>query len=224
MIQRADGKLAVALMSEVFWEPDGPIRLKQRLAEAADRGADVAILPELPLNPWSPATKQVREDDAEPMGGPRTTAQAEAAAEAGIGLIGGIIHRADDGRRTSRALVFDAAGQVVATLREAPPPRRGGLLGDEPLRARRRAPAANRRVRAAHRPAAVLGQQPARGHAPPRRTGGRRHHQPAGHRGGDVPALEDRLAGERHHELLLRRERQPAVPGAGRRSSAGRTW
>jgi predicted amidohydrolase len=127
MIQRADGKLTVALISEVFWEPDGAVRLRQRLAEVAERGADLAVLPELPLNPWSPATKDVREDDAEPMGGPRTTIQAEAAAEAGIGLIGGIIHRADDGRRTSRALAFDATGAIVATYEKLHLPEEEGF-------------------------------------------------------------------------------------------------
>jgi predicted amidohydrolase len=112
---RADGKLTVALISEVFWEADGVQRLRQRLAEAADRGADLAVLPEIPLNPWRPATKEANDDDAEPMDGPRARAQQEAAAEAEIGLVGGIIHRAEDGRRTSRALVIDRAGQVRAT-------------------------------------------------------------------------------------------------------------
>ncbi len=115
MTQRADGKLAIALISEVFWQPDGPVRLKDRLAEAARRGADLAVLPELPLNPWSPATKLVVEGDAEPIDGPRVRAQSAAAAEAGIGLIGGIIHRAEDGRRTSRALAFDASGAIVGS-------------------------------------------------------------------------------------------------------------
>jgi predicted amidohydrolase len=113
---RADGKLTVALVSDVFWQPDGIGRLRERLDEAARRGADLAVLPEIGLNPWSPATKEHRDDDAEPMGGPRMTSQAEAAAEAGIGLVGGIIHRdAATGRRTSRALVFDRAGTLVAT-------------------------------------------------------------------------------------------------------------
>jgi len=113
---RHDGKLTVALISEVYWQPDGIGRLRERLAQAADRGADVAVLPELPLNPWSPATKEALDEDAEPMSGPRMTAQAEAAAEAGIGVIGGIIHREEDtGRRTSRALVFDAHGELQAT-------------------------------------------------------------------------------------------------------------
>ena len=113
---RHDGKLTVALISEVYWQPDGIGRLRERLAQAADRGADLAVLPELPLNPWSPATKEARDEDAEPMNGPRMTAQAEAAAEAGIGVIGGIIHREEKmGRRTSRALVFDAHGELQAT-------------------------------------------------------------------------------------------------------------
>ena len=124
---RADGKLTVALISEVFWEPDGAQRLKQRLAEAAGRGADLAVLPEIPLNPWSPATKDARDDDAEPMDGPRAKAQSEAAAEAGIGLVGGIIHRAEDGRRTSRALVFDAGGAITATYEKLHLPEESGF-------------------------------------------------------------------------------------------------
>jgi predicted amidohydrolase len=124
---RADGRLTVALISEVFWEPDGAARLADRLREAADRGADLAVLPELPLNPWSPATRDATDDEAEPMGGPRATAQAEAAREAGIGLIGGIIHRDDEGRRTSRALAFERAGRLVATYEKLHLPEEDGF-------------------------------------------------------------------------------------------------
>jgi N-carbamoylputrescine amidase len=125
---RTDGKLTVALISEVFWEPDGPARLRERLGEAAQRGADVALLPEIPLNPWSPATKEPGDDDAEPMGGRRMTTQAEAAAEAGIGLVGGIIHRdAATGRRTSRALIFDRAGELQGTYEKLHLPEEPGF-------------------------------------------------------------------------------------------------
>ena len=124
---RSDGKLTVALVSETFWEADGAMRLKQRLAEVAERGADLALLPELPLNEWRPSTKEARDDDAEPMDGPRARVQAEAAAEAGIGLVGGIIHRAADGRRTSRALVFDRAGTVRATYEKLHLPEEEGF-------------------------------------------------------------------------------------------------
>jgi N-carbamoylputrescine amidase len=124
---RADGKLTVALISEVFWEADGAQRLKQRLAEVAERGADLAVLPEIPLNPWRPSTKEATAEDAEPMDGPRATAQREAAAEAGIGLIGGIIHRDEAGRRTSRALVIDAGGEVRATYEKLHLPEEPGF-------------------------------------------------------------------------------------------------
>jgi predicted amidohydrolase len=124
---RADGKLTVALISEVFWEADGAQRLRQRLTEAVERGADLAVLPELPLNPWRPATKEAHDDDAEAMDGSRATTQRQAAAEAEIGLIGGIIHRADDGRRTSRALAIDRAGEIRATYEKLHLPEEPGF-------------------------------------------------------------------------------------------------
>jgi predicted amidohydrolase len=124
---RADGKLTVALISEVFWEADGIGRLRERLAEASGRGADLAVLPELPLNAWRPATKDARDEDAEPMDGLRATAQQEAAAEADIGLVGGIIHRGDDGHRTSRALVIDRAGSVRVTYEKLHLPEEPGF-------------------------------------------------------------------------------------------------
>jgi N-carbamoylputrescine amidase len=124
---RTDGKLTVALVSDVFWEPDGTARLEDRLREAAERGADLAVLPELPLNQWSPATKDARDDDAETMGGPRAQAQSLAAGGAGIGLVGGIIHRAEDGRRTSRALVFGRTGRLEATYEKLHLPEEEGF-------------------------------------------------------------------------------------------------
>src|SRR5437868_9801855 len=112
---RHDGKLTVALISEVYFEVDGAGRLRDRLIQAADRGADLPVLPGIPLNAWSPATKTPADHDAEPEGGPRSQAMAEAARRAKIGLVGGIIHKdRDTGRRTSRALAFDANGDIVA--------------------------------------------------------------------------------------------------------------
>lgn len=124
---RADGRLTVALISEVFWEADGEQRLRQRLADAVDRGADLAVLPELPLNPWRPSSKVARDEDAEPMDGERGRIQADAAAEAGLGLVGGIIYRDAGGRRTSRALVFDRAGGLRATYEKLHLPEEDGF-------------------------------------------------------------------------------------------------
>lgn len=109
------GTLTVALISEVFF---GPARddLQRRLAEAKGLGADLAVLPELPLNPWSPASRETSEADAEPPDGPRCRAQAAAARGAGIGLVGGAIVRdPDTAQRRNTALIFDAGGALVGT-------------------------------------------------------------------------------------------------------------
>jgi deaminated glutathione amidase len=127
-VRREDGRLTVALVSEVFWEPDGLGRLAERLDQCAQRGADLAVLPELPLHPWRPATKDAVDEDAEPMDGPRAQAQATAAQEAGIGLVGGIIHGDPaTGRRTSRVLVFDRSGELVATYEKLHLPEEPGF-------------------------------------------------------------------------------------------------
>ena len=163
---REDGRLTVALISEVFWEPDGRGRLRDRLAEAADRGADIAVLPEIPLNSWSPATRDQREDDAEPMGGPRMNTQQEAAAEAGIGLVGGIIHRdAETGRRTQRTLVFDRAGELVATYEKLHLPDEPGFWEPRPLRPGHGSATPDRCIRPADRRAGLLRHESPAGHA-----------------------------------------------------------
>jgi predicted amidohydrolase len=125
---RGDGRLTVALVSEVFWEPDGAARLGERLDEAAARGADLAVLPEIPLNPWRPATKVAVDEDIEVEGGPRTETLGNAARAARIGLVGGIIHRDPaTGRRTSRSLVFNAAGEIVARYEKLHLPEEPGF-------------------------------------------------------------------------------------------------
>jgi len=136
----AQERLTVALVSEVFWEPDGAVRLRERLEEATERGAGLVLLPELPLNPWSPASKQPRDEDAEAEGGPRSTSMAQAARGARVALVGGIIHRdPQTGRRTSRALVFDASGEIVGRYDKLYLPEEAGFWetshyepGDQP--------------------------------------------------------------------------------------------
>lgn len=108
--------LTIALISDTFFSDDAGDRLRARLREARAAGADLAVLPEIPLNPWSPATTLVREDDAEEPGGARQRTMSAAAREAGIGLIGGAIVRDPvTGRRHNTAVVFDARGEFVAS-------------------------------------------------------------------------------------------------------------
>ena len=107
--------LTVALISDTFFSDDGEARLRARLRDARAAGADLAVLPEIPLNPWSPATTVVREEDAEEPGGARHRVMAASARDAGIALVGGAIVRDPSGRRHNTALVFDASGALVAS-------------------------------------------------------------------------------------------------------------
>jgi predicted amidohydrolase len=107
--------LTVALVSDVFFTDDGPERLRARLDEARRLGAELALLPELPLNPWSPATTHARPEDAEPPGGSRQRALSETARAAGLAVVGGaIVAEPPGGERRNTALVFDARGALVA--------------------------------------------------------------------------------------------------------------
>jgi predicted amidohydrolase len=120
--------LTVALVSEVFWQPDGEVRLIDRLKEAADKGAELALLPEIPLNPWRPATKDPVDEDAEEEGERRTQMMARAAARTGVGVVGGIIRRdPQTGRRTSRALLFDGRGEIVGRYEKLHLPEEPGF-------------------------------------------------------------------------------------------------
>jgi N-carbamoylputrescine amidase len=120
--------LTVALISETFFGDGARQRLIERLREAKDAGAELAVLPEIACNPWSPATKESRDDDEEPVGGPRHTMQAEAAREVGIGLVGAAIVRdVRTNTRRNRALVFSPAGELLGTYEKLHLPEEPGF-------------------------------------------------------------------------------------------------
>jgi predicted amidohydrolase len=120
--------LTLALISDVFYSADGAERLRARLGEAKKLGAELAVLPELPLNPWSPATKHARDEDAEAPEGPRHRIQSAAAREVGLGLVGGaIVKDPKTGRRHNTALVFDATGRLRATYAKLHIPEEPGF-------------------------------------------------------------------------------------------------
>ena len=103
----ADDYLQVALITEVFFDDPTGERLQRALVDAQSRGADLALLPEIPLNRWSPASKQALDEDAEEPDGWRQTLMAKAAKSVGIGLVGGaIIRDPDTGIRYNTALLL----------------------------------------------------------------------------------------------------------------------
>ncbi len=111
--------LRVALVTEVFPGPGDGKRLHDRLRAARDRGADLAVLPELPLDRWIPRTPDPSGADAEPPGGPRHRTLAEAAHATGIPALGGAIVRDPaSGHRHNTALLFDSGGAPVLRYRK----------------------------------------------------------------------------------------------------------
>lgn len=123
----AGSSLQVAMSSEVFHGAGAEERLRARAGEARALGADLLLLPELPMDPWMPATRTVRDEDAEPPGGPRHASQARAAEAASIAILGGaIVKDPETGRRHNTALLFDASGSPVATYRKSHLPQEEG--------------------------------------------------------------------------------------------------
>ena len=119
--------MRVALVSEVFFDDPQGKRLRDRLSEARALGAEIAVLPEIPLNPWSPATRERCDSDAELTNGPRAKLQSQAAREVGIGLLGGAIVIGEDGRRRNTALVFSPDGTLLGSYAKCHIPEEPGF-------------------------------------------------------------------------------------------------
>jgi predicted amidohydrolase len=111
--------LNIALITEVFFDDIEGERLTRRLCDARAAGADLAVLPELPLDPWIPASRDADPMDAEEPQGRRHQLQAGAAREAGIAVLGGAIVRdPSTGKRHNTALLFDDRGSLSGSYRK----------------------------------------------------------------------------------------------------------
>ncbi len=119
--------IQLALLPEVFHGVDAEARLVSRLSVARKMGAEVVVLPELPLDPWVPVRRAPDPSDAEEPGGPRQSAALRAAAEAQVWLVAGAIVRDAQGRRHNTAIVIDPAGGEVARYRKVHLPREPGF-------------------------------------------------------------------------------------------------
>jgi len=119
--------LTVALLTQVFPQESDWIRLTNVLAEAKEQGAELAVLPEIPLNPWSPVTKVALDDDAEDVDGPRQQIMSKASSSVGISLLGGaIIRDPDTGARHNTALLYNPSGSCLARYRKVHLPEEEG--------------------------------------------------------------------------------------------------
>ena len=120
--------LKIALVTDVFPGPEHATRLRERLAAAKARQAKLAVLPEIPMNEWSPATQVSRDYDAELPGGKRERQLSAAAAECGIAVLGGTI-RCDpsSGMRYNTALLIDKTGVLAASYEKLHLPEEEGF-------------------------------------------------------------------------------------------------
>ncbi len=123
-----DALIKIACISDVFYQDDARERLRKRIGAAKEKGAELAILPEIPLNRWAPATTRASDDDGEDPGGPRHQLQSEVAREFEISIVGGaIINDPNTKRRHNTALVFDARGELVGTFSKCHVPEEPGF-------------------------------------------------------------------------------------------------
>jgi predicted amidohydrolase len=119
-------RLSVALLSEVFPDAGAQTRLPAALAAAGERGAELVVLPELPLHSWSPARRESRVDDAEPPLGPRHRLLADAARAASVAVLAGVIVE-EAGVRRNRALLFGANGDLLGSYDKVHLPQEEGF-------------------------------------------------------------------------------------------------
>ena len=86
------------------------------LKESADVGADVTILPE--LFPYLGPRSGVPDVAEELPGGPVASMLSNAAARAGMWVVGGSVHEREDGRIYNTQPLFDRSGELVARYRK----------------------------------------------------------------------------------------------------------
>ena len=118
--------LSIAMISDVFVGEESKDRLLTCLMNAKGQGADLAVLPEIACNPWSPATKESRGEDAEDLGGERCQMQSNAAKEVGIGLVGAAILKEDENRYNT-CLFWDEQGELLGTYQKHHIPEEEGF-------------------------------------------------------------------------------------------------
>jgi N-carbamoylputrescine amidase len=94
-------------------------RARERIAEAAGRGAQIVCLPELFAGLYFCQSEDFRcFDQAEPIPGPTCQALADAAREHGVVVIASLFERRTAGLYHNTAVVLDADGRLAGTYRK----------------------------------------------------------------------------------------------------------
>ena len=89
-------------------------RVQGALADAAQRGADLAVFPEATQARFGSDLRAI----AEPLDGSFGSGLARAARASGVALVAGVFEPAPDGRVFNTAVAYDAAGSQVAAYRK----------------------------------------------------------------------------------------------------------
>src|SRR6266576_7195210 len=89
-------------------------RAREAVADAARRGADLAVFPEATQARFGSGLRAV----AEPLDGAFGSGLAEAARASGVALVAGVFEPAPDARVYNTAVAYDAAGTQVAAYRK----------------------------------------------------------------------------------------------------------
>jgi len=89
-------------------------RVRDALARAAEQDAELAVFPEATQVRFGSDLRAA----AEPLDGPFCSGLAGAAKQTGAGLVAGVFEPAPDGRVYNTAVVFDGAGELVASYRK----------------------------------------------------------------------------------------------------------
>src|SRR5215470_8216873 len=89
-------------------------RVREALAGAAERGADLAVFPEATLARFGSDLQAI----AEPLDGPFGSGLAQAARGAGVALAAGVFEPAPGGRVYNTVVAYDATGTQVAEYRK----------------------------------------------------------------------------------------------------------
>src|SRR5690349_17330528 len=89
-------------------------RVRDAMAEAADKGADLAVFPEATQVRFGSDLRTA----AEPLDGPFCSGLAAAAKQTGVALVAGVFEPAPGGRVYNTAVAYDGTGELVTAYRK----------------------------------------------------------------------------------------------------------